>query len=87
MSYNRVPIAASKDYETICNYAKKWCEYILDYGDSVFSNSDEPLCIWTGYNYYTVGTPNQRERIIFRVSEVKVLKDLNQKVDPNDKNW
>lgn len=77
ISYERNPIAASDDYETVVTHAKDLRDYILKYGDSeLYEYDPSELVAWDGYNYYTVGSNDQKDRIIFRIQMVPKLPKL-----------
>lgn len=74
ISYDRNPIAASDDYETVVAYVKDLRDYILTYGDSELCKHDpSELVAWDGYNYYAVGSSDRTDRIIFRIQMVPKL--------------
>lgn len=75
--YDIDPLAASDNYQNIVEYAKKCRDDILQKGDSDLYDScfveypPKDLVSWDGYNYYTVGTNDRKDRIIFRIKIVK----------------
>lgn len=74
ISYERNPIAASDDYETVITYVKSLRDYILKHGDYELCEYDvSELVAWDGYNYYAVGSSDRKNRIIFRIQMVPKL--------------
>ena len=75
--YDENPLAASDNYQSIVEYAKKCRDDILQKGDPDLYDScfkaypPKDLVSWDGYNYYTVGTNDRKDRIIFRIKIVK----------------
>ena len=76
-SYEHKPVTASDDYKTIVDYVNGLINYILEHGDEWLSEyQPEELVAWYGYNYYAVGSEDQKTRIIFRIQEVPKLLTL-----------
>ena len=76
------PLAASHDYQKICEYAKKLRDDILEHGDPEdypkeyyedFYN--EPLYAWDGFGYYAVGVNDQSCKIIFRILTIPMIEN------------
>lgn len=74
ISYERNLIAASDDYKTVVAYIKSLRDYILEHGAYELRDYDpSELVAWDGYNYYAVGSSDQKDRIIFRIKAVPKL--------------
>lgn len=74
ISYERNPITASDDYETVVAYVKYLRDHILKNGDYELCKYDpSELVAWDGYNYYAVGSSDRKDRIVFRIQMVPKL--------------
>ena len=79
ISYERNPIAASDDYETVVAHVKGLRDYILKHGDHELCEYEpSELVAWNGPNYYAVGSSDRKDRIIFRIQVVPKLITRNE---------